>query len=330
MYKVNGIYGKVAFQSLHSFSKIKAKRLYQGGDRMGKQKRHWKIKELINSHNIETQEQLVEHLRKAGFQVTQATVSRDIKELQLVKVLTDSGRYKYSLPPEKKYDPALKLQRVLEDTLVKIDQADNLVVLKTIPGNAHAVGAIIDQLDWQEIVGTICGDDTCLIISRSHDDAKRILSRFSERRLKIKEIIANHPVETQEELIKHLESEGIEVTQATISRDMKELHLVKQPGKDGHYQYGFSPLQQNHVTEMLRKALHDAILKIDQAENLIVLKTLPGNAHALGVLLDQLDWSEIVGTICGDDTCLIVARTGSVTKKITERLYSLISTAREG
>ena len=297
---------------------------------MGKRERHCKIREIISEHDIETQEQLVDYLRAAGFPVTQATVSRDIKELQLVKVQTETGRYKYSLPPEKKVAPAVQLQKALSDTLVKMDQADHLVVLKTIPGNAQAVGALIDQLDWEEIVGTICGDDTCLMITRSRADAKKVLARFTERHIKIKEIIANRPVETQEQLLHHLQMEGIEVTQATISRDMKELHLVKQPEKNGQYKYSFSPLHPYHVKSMLQKTFHDALIKIDQAQNLIVIKTIPGNAHALGVLIDQLEWPEIVGTICGDDTCLIVAQTEADTEKIVEQFSQLISRPQEG
>jgi len=137
-----------------------------------------KIREIISTMEIETQEELVDKLREAGFQVTQATVSRDIKELHLVKTPTPGGSYKYSLPAEPSYNPEQKLRRMLLDSFVSIDRAENLVVMKTLPGNAHAVGAIIDALDWSEILGTICGDDTILIIVRTTDLAPTIVNRF--------------------------------------------------------------------------------------------------------------------------------------------------------
>jgi len=137
-----------------------------------------KIREIISTQEIETQEDLVDKLKEAGFQVTQATVSRDIKELHLVKTPTAKGTYKYALPAEPSYNPEQKLRRMLLDSFISIDRAENLVVMKTLPGNAHAVGAIIDALDWPEILGTICGDDTLLIIVRTTEGAPGIVNRF--------------------------------------------------------------------------------------------------------------------------------------------------------
>jgi transcriptional regulator of arginine metabolism len=147
---------------------------------MNKGQRHIKIREIIANNDIETQDELVDSLRNAGFNVTQATVSRDIKELHLVKVPLMDGRYKYSLPADQRFNPLQKLKRSLIDSFVGIDSANNLLVMKTLPGNANAVGALIDNLDWDEILGTICGDDTCLIICRSNEDADDITSRFLE------------------------------------------------------------------------------------------------------------------------------------------------------
>jgi transcriptional regulator of arginine metabolism len=137
-----------------------------------------KIREIISTQDIETQEELVDKLREIGFQVTQATVSRDIKELHLVKTPTASGSYKYSLPAEPSYNPEHKLRRILLDSFVSIDRAENLIVMKTLPGNAHAVGAIVDALDWSEVLGTICGDDTILMIIRTKELAPVIVNRF--------------------------------------------------------------------------------------------------------------------------------------------------------
>ncbi|WP_066173457.1 transcriptional regulator AhrC/ArgR [Bacillus marinisedimentorum] len=145
---------------------------------MNKGQRHIKIREIIANNDVETQDDLVDQLRNANFNVTQATVSRDIKELHLVKVPMSDGRYKYSLPADQRFNPLQKLKRALMDAFVRIDTASHFIVMKTLPGNANAVGALIDNLDWDEILGTICGDDTCLIICRTEEDTKEITDRF--------------------------------------------------------------------------------------------------------------------------------------------------------
>lgn len=147
---------------------------------MNKGQRHIKIRELIANDEIETQDELVDRLKQDGFNVTQATVSRDIKELHLVKVPLIDGRYKYSLPADQRFNPLQKLKRSLMDAFVRIDNAGNLLVMKTMPGNANAIGALIDNLDWDEILGTICGDDTILIICRTPEDTGLIKNRFLE------------------------------------------------------------------------------------------------------------------------------------------------------
>lgn len=147
---------------------------------MNKGQRHIKIREIITSQEVETQDDLVDQLRNSGFNVTQATVSRDIKELHLVKVPMMDGRYKYSLPADQRFNPLQKLKRALMDSFVSIDQSNNLIVMKTLPGNANAVGALIDNLDWNEIMGTICGDDTILIICREQHNTEEISERFLE------------------------------------------------------------------------------------------------------------------------------------------------------
>lgn len=147
---------------------------------MNKGQRHIKIREVITNNDIETQDELVDMLKSAGYNVTQATISRDIKELHLVKVPMADGRYKYSLPADQRFNPLQKLKRSLIDAFVKIDSAGYLLVMKTLPGNANAIGALIDNLDWNEILGTICGDDTILIICRTSEDTEKISKRFLE------------------------------------------------------------------------------------------------------------------------------------------------------
>ncbi|MGD6834805.1 transcriptional regulator AhrC/ArgR [Sutcliffiella halmapala] len=145
---------------------------------MTKGQRHIKIRELITNSEVETQDELVDRLKSAGFNVTQATVSRDIKELHLVKVPMMDGRYKYSLPADQRFNPLQKLKRSLMDAFVKLDIAGHMIVMKTMPGNANAIGVLIDNLDWPEILGTICGDDTCLIICRTPEQAEELSEKF--------------------------------------------------------------------------------------------------------------------------------------------------------
>ncbi|WP_404452964.1 transcriptional regulator ArgR [Virgibacillus necropolis] len=145
---------------------------------MSKTQRQIKIRELITEYVIETQDELVDELKKIGFNITQKTVSRDINDLHLVKVPTPSGKYKYSLPSDHRFNPSDKLKRLIRDAFVKIDHANHFIVLKTLPGNAHAVGVLIDHLDWQEIMGTICGDDTCMIICKNETDSVIVKERF--------------------------------------------------------------------------------------------------------------------------------------------------------
>lgn len=143
-----------------------------------KGQRHIKIREIIANQEIETQDDLVASLRNAGFQVTQATVSRDIKELMLIKVPTDEGKYKYSMPTAQRYNPVQKLQRALVDSFVSIDHTGNLVVIKCLPGTANSVAVLIDNMEWSDLLGTICGDDTILMICRNDEYSEFIINQI--------------------------------------------------------------------------------------------------------------------------------------------------------
>ncbi|SFS92991.1 transcriptional regulator AhrC/ArgR [Marininema halotolerans] len=143
-----------------------------------KAQRHIKIREIITTLDIETQEDLVIQLRKAGYNVTQATVSRDIKELHLVKVPTNNGSYKYSLPADNRFNPHQKLKRMMTEAFVGIDRSENLLVMKTMPGNANAIAELLDKLDWSDLLGTIAGDNTILIICRDKERAPQVETRL--------------------------------------------------------------------------------------------------------------------------------------------------------
>ena len=145
---------------------------------MSKGQRHIKIREIIANNDIETQDDLVFTLKSAGYNVTQATVSRDIKELHLIKVPLSDGRYKYSLPADQRFNPLQKLKRNMMDAFVRIDSAGHLLILKTLPGNAMAIAALIDNLDWDDVVGTVSGDDTILVICRTEKDTEIVSNRF--------------------------------------------------------------------------------------------------------------------------------------------------------
>ena len=145
---------------------------------MNKGQRHIRIRDIITNNEVETQDQLVDKLKSAGVDVTQATVSRDIKELHLIKVPLPDGRYKYSLPQVHKFNTEDKLRRMMADAFISIDSAGYFIVLKTLPGNAHAVGSLVDNLSWDEMLGTICGDDTCMIICRDETVTQEVKERL--------------------------------------------------------------------------------------------------------------------------------------------------------
>jgi len=144
-----------------------------------KYSRHAKILEIIENHEIETQDELAEKLREAGMDVTQATISRDIKELRLVKVLTPNGRYRYSAMNSDSTNMNDRLLVIIKEAFVSCDYANNILVIKTLPGMAQAVAATIDSLGWNDIVGTIAGDDTMLVICRAEKIAEDLMDKFT-------------------------------------------------------------------------------------------------------------------------------------------------------
>ena len=143
-----------------------------------KSKRQNEIIELISSTDIETQEELAAALRSKGYQVTQATVSRDIRELRLIKVASKSGGYKYAKPVRHEAAVSDRFARILMDSLVHVDTAANIVVVKTLSGSANVAAEALDNLGWQEIIGTIAGDNTIFIAAKSSEDAETIMSRI--------------------------------------------------------------------------------------------------------------------------------------------------------
>ena len=142
--------------------------------------RHQKILELINSHEIDTQERLAEKLRQAGFNVTQATVSRDIKELQLVKHAGPSGRSCYTQSRVSDAPVSERFRKILRETILSISSAENIIVIKTLSGCVNAAAEAIDTTNFPEIVGTIAGDNTIFMAISSKEAVPALMEQFHE------------------------------------------------------------------------------------------------------------------------------------------------------
>ena len=152
------------------------------GNRM-KTERQAMIVSLIKNNVVSTQEELGEALKNQGIMVTQATLSRDIKELGLIKTPTLDGGYRYALPQDRTpADVMRRAQRMLEDAVVAVDAAENILVIKTMSGSAQGVAAAFDDLEWPEVVGTVAGDNTIIAVIRSKEQTGIIMERLRQLR----------------------------------------------------------------------------------------------------------------------------------------------------
>ena len=138
------------------------------------------ILNLIASENIETQEELAKLLSAKGFSVTQATVSRDIKELRLIKVLTGEGKYKYATVEKAESDLQERFIRLFSNCVVSITSAGNLIVVKTVPGSAPVAAEAIDSMKWPEIAGSLAGDNTLFVAVREGKSVSDMIKRFQK------------------------------------------------------------------------------------------------------------------------------------------------------
>lgn len=145
-----------------------------------KAQRHRKIVDIIEKKAIETQDELAEELRREGYHVTQATISRDIKELRLVKISTGDNRYRYAVPGDRLLTGGnIKNRRLFKDSIISINFSENIILVKTTPGAAQAVALVIDQEGLQEIIGTVAGDDTVLCVVKPKSAVSRIMQKFN-------------------------------------------------------------------------------------------------------------------------------------------------------
>lgn len=145
-----------------------------------KARRQMKVQEVITKEIIRTQEDLADKLRLAGFDVTQATVSRDIKEMGLIKVPSAGDDYRYAVSAE--VHPSNlqdRLRRLMRETVVSINDTESLVIIRTIPGNAQALAAVLDKSSWEEVIGTVAGDDTILLIIKPKEVVPIVLDRLT-------------------------------------------------------------------------------------------------------------------------------------------------------
>ncbi|MDD6260413.1 MAG: arginine repressor [Clostridiales bacterium] len=140
--------------------------------------RQEKIISLVERCEIETQEELIGLLEREGYRVTQATVSRDIKELKLSKIPTGRGTYKYTLPKHDDGSGSLKFNSALIESIKKVDYSGNIIVLSTYPGLANAVAAGLDAIETNEILGSVAGDDTIFIVTRGLESSKSLSERI--------------------------------------------------------------------------------------------------------------------------------------------------------
>lgn len=138
------------------------------------------ILDIIEKQEIETQEELASALNARGIRVTQATVSRDIKELRLLKVLTPSGKYKYAAGDQADNNLTDRFIRMLAESLLSVSSANNLIVVKTLSGSANVAAEALDSMHWPEVLGTLAGDNTVLLIIRSNEETITVTSRIRE------------------------------------------------------------------------------------------------------------------------------------------------------
>lgn len=145
-----------------------------------KSQRHTRILELVSKYEIETQEDMMSRLQSEGFKVTQATVSRDLKELKLTKTLTARGTYRYTVNTSRAHVGNVKLNTAMVDSITQVDYSLNNVVIKTYPGLAQAVASAVDALNMHSILGCVAGDDTIIIVTRGEEFSAELKDKITE------------------------------------------------------------------------------------------------------------------------------------------------------
>ena len=145
-----------------------------------KNRRHRTIREIVENQNIETQLQLTQELKKYGFEVTQATISRDIKELGLIKVVSGENTFRYSLPTAVVVNNIDRSRRMFRDNVMKVAAAENIVLVRTLPGMASAVASCLDSMNWSAVLGSVAGDDTIFVLTPSRQKAQETVKKMQD------------------------------------------------------------------------------------------------------------------------------------------------------
>ena len=141
--------------------------------------RHTKILDIISKKEIETQDELVAELNACGFKVTQATVSRDIKDLRLTKIPDERGGYKYTSASHNSGGVTPRMKQIFSNSVISINSANNIVVIKTLPGSASSIGAAVDAIKHPAILGSVCGDDTMIVVVASDNDVADVVEKIN-------------------------------------------------------------------------------------------------------------------------------------------------------
>jgi transcriptional regulator of arginine metabolism len=149
-----------------------------------KARRHQRILDIIRVQPVRTQEELADVLAREGISVTQATISRDIKELQLIKAPVGDGTYRYTIPADRSIEDINKrVRRIFREVAISIEDSENIIVIKTLEGAAQAVAAVLDDLAWPEVVGSLAGDDTIFLIVKPTQCVHEVMARLNRFRM---------------------------------------------------------------------------------------------------------------------------------------------------
>lgn len=284
------------------------------------------IKTLIKDHIIESQQELITLLESKHIDVTQATLSRDMKELGIKKIKTTTG-FRYVFDEEQLI---IQTQELLSLEVLDVFKNEIGVFIKTLPGRAGGVAALMDRVSDGLMLTTIAGDDTIFVVPKSiqmSDDMYHKILNFvqhaekNERRNAIKELIKTHEISSQSTLLAYLKKRGITITQATLCRDMQELGIIKKRETSTTTAYQLDP---DVLTKQTLSLLAYEVTDLQSNEVGIFIKTLPGRASGVASLLDILELEDILGTIAGDDTLFVIPKTIHSIKKIQILLENYI------
>lgn len=277
---------------------------------MDRLKRKKLIRALIQNQQLGSQHELMDELKKQNIIVTQATLSRDINELGIKKIKNHDG-FKYVLDEEKLI---INTRVLLNYEVIEVTNNEVGIYIKTLPGRASGVADLVDKVGKDLILTTIAGDNTIFIVPYSINDISLLKEKIENfidnkeqlnRKKIIKTLIKNHKIESQQELLHLLQLENIRITQATLSRDMKELGIKKTYPKNNDSFYDFD--QKELILSTLALISYE-VIDIVSNEIGVFIKTLPGRANGVAELIDTINNEHILTTIAGDNSIFVIPK----------------------